>query len=98
MTKTFISPGNLDIQYIMGVAQQTISIFWYEPSNSAVDPFVQWVTDVANDPNPSLTNSMSWGSNELSVASSTISSFNTEALKLSTMGVTITISSGDNNH
>ena len=79
----------------MGVAQQTTSIFWYEPDTTTVDPYVLWVTDVANDPNPSSTNSMSWGSNEILVSPTTISSFNTEALKLSAMGVTITVSSGD---
>ena len=55
----------MDIQYIMGVAQQTVSIYWYEPGTSTLDPYVQWVTDVANSKNPPLTNSMSWGANEI---------------------------------
>ena len=56
----------MDIQYIMGVAQKTISIYWYEGgANSTLDPYVLWLVDVAADPNPPLTNSMSWGSNEI---------------------------------
>ena len=60
-----MSIGNLDIQYIMGVAQNTASIYWYEAGTPYLDPFVQWVTDIANSPNPPLVNSMSWGSSEL---------------------------------
>ena len=48
----------------MGVAQNTVSIYWYEGGTPYLDPFVQWITDVANSPNPSFTNSMSWGSSE----------------------------------
>lgn len=56
--------GNLDVQYIMGVAQQTVSIYWYVTDNSTTDPFVAWLVDVANTTNPPLANSMSWGSIE----------------------------------
>jgi hypothetical protein len=56
--------GNLDVQYIMGVAQQTATIYWYVTDNSTTDPFVAWVADVANMTNPPLVNSMSWGSIE----------------------------------
>jgi hypothetical protein len=56
--------GNLDVQYIMGVAQQTATIYWYVTNNSTTDPFVAWVTDVANSTNPPLVNSISWGSLE----------------------------------
>jgi tripeptidyl-peptidase-1 len=56
--------GNLDIQYIMGVAQQTASIFWYIPRKSGVDSFAVWVTKIANDETPPQSNSMSWGAIE----------------------------------
>jgi hypothetical protein len=36
--------GNLDIQYLMGVAQQTSSIYWYVGGD---DPFVDYVTEVS---------------------------------------------------
>jgi len=87
--------GNLDIQYMMGIAQQTSTIYWYVTDQSSTDPFVAWVTDIANTPNPPLANSMSWGSVEQGSSSDTLTSFNTEAMKLTSMGVTVTVSSGD---
>eukprot|EP01038_Epipyxis_sp_PR26KG_P004236 gene4236-6013_t len=84
--------GNLDIQYIMGISQTTTSIYWYV---AGADPFVAWVTDIANESNPPEANSMSWGSVEQQQASSVLTQFNTEALKISALGVTVSISSGD---
>lgn len=55
--------GNLDIQYIMGVAQQAGSIYWWVSSDDT-DPFVAWITEVANDPYPPSSNSISWGATE----------------------------------
>lgn len=93
-TENTCGEGNLDIQYIMGVAQKTTSIYWYtEDSN---DAYAQWITDVANDPNPPSANSMSWGGDEYETSTSVMESFNTEAMKLSIMGVTVTVASGDN--
>jgi hypothetical protein len=54
--------GNLDIQYIMGVSQGTASNYWYVAATG--NPYVTWITDLASDPNPSQSNSMSWGSIE----------------------------------
>jgi tripeptidyl-peptidase-1 len=56
--------GNLDIQYMMGVAQRTSSLFWYVDSSGSSDPFVAWITDVADESNPPRSNSISWGSTE----------------------------------
>ena len=55
--------GNLDIQYIMGIAQKTTSVYWYS-SAAKSDPFLSWITDVANMPNPPTSNSISWSINE----------------------------------
>ena len=55
------SEGNLDTQYIMGVAQNVATIYWYVASTN---PFVSWITSVANDANPPQSNSISWGSVE----------------------------------
>ena len=89
--------GNLDVQYIMGVAQQTATIYWYVTADDAdTDPFVAWVTDIANTANPPLANSMSWGSVEQANSQDVMDAFNTEAMKLTSMGVTVTVSSGDN--
>eukprot|EP01031_Cornospumella_fuschlensis_P023564 gene23564-28574_t len=88
------SEGNLDIQYIMGVAQKTASIFWWVSEDS--NPFLTWITDVANDPYPPQSNSISWGSVETLVDASILDAFDTEASKLAVMGVTITVATGDN--
>ena len=53
--------GNLDIQYMMGIAQQTKSIFYYVGGS---DPFVSFVTTLADMKDPPLVNSISWGSIE----------------------------------
>jgi hypothetical protein len=53
--------GSLDIQYIMGISQTTVSTYYYV---GTADPFVTWVTDLANDSDPPKSNSMSWGSIE----------------------------------
>lgn len=55
--------GNLDIQYIMGVSQVTASIFWWV-SGATTDPFVGWVTAMADETDPPKSNSASWGANE----------------------------------
>lgn len=53
--------SSLDIQYIMGVAQVTSSYWWWI---KGTDPFVSFVTAVANSPYPPKANSMSYGSIE----------------------------------
>ena len=60
-SKNNCDEGNLDIQYIMGVSQVTASNYWYVASTASSNPFVTWVTDLANAPNPPHSNSMSWG-------------------------------------
>lgn len=132
--------GNLDLQYIMGVSQQTASIFWYVDPNAQNNPFIEWIEQVVADPHPPLVNSISWGAPEQvmhcflfsvfcafltlrkiiccniaaffillstfspsstypylqSCAASDLLQFNTEAMKLAALGVTIVVSSGDN--
>ena len=56
--------GNLDMQYIMGVAQQIATTYWYVQNTSTSNPFVDWVISVANTPLPPFVNSMSWGAIE----------------------------------
>jgi hypothetical protein len=53
--------GNLDLQYIMGMAQSTVTIYWY---CEGLNPFVTWITDVADSPHPPTSNAISWGSIE----------------------------------
>lgn len=89
--------GNLDIQYLMGIAQDTTSIYYYTDNSSGQDdPFLVWILEVASDSNPPLVNSISFAEIEQYVDEGTLSSFNTEAMKLGLMGVTVVASSGDN--
>lgn len=53
--------GNLDIQYLMGVAQLSATIYWYVGTAS---PFLDWITAVANEKYPPAVNSISWGAVE----------------------------------
>lgn len=86
--------GNLDIQYIMGVAQYTTSIYWYVPASN--NQFLVWILDVASESSPPLVNSISWGSLESDNDPSILTQFNVEAMKLGLQGVTVTVSTGDN--
>jgi tripeptidyl-peptidase-1 len=84
--------GNLDTQYISGVAQVTGTIFWY---SGAADSYLDWILAVANDSNPPNVNSISYGSIEQEMSPLAMSRFNDEASILSAQGVTIAVSSGD---
>eukprot|EP01035_Chromulina_nebulosa_P020460 gene20460-26548_t len=84
--------ANLDVQYLIAVSQGTPTIYWYE---DATDSFLAWIQAVAASDNPPLVNSISYGSVETSLPSAIANAFNTEALKLGTLGVSILVSSGD---
>jgi tripeptidyl-peptidase-1 len=86
------SEGNLDVQYISGIAQGTGTIYWYVPGN---DAFVDWITAVSDEVNPPMSNSISWGTVEQYQAVSTMQQFDYQAMILGLQGVTITVSSGD---
>ena len=53
--------GNLDLQFLMGIAQRTTTIYWYEATGN---PFLSWITSMANTPRPPLSSSISWGTIE----------------------------------
>ena len=84
--------GNLDIQYISGIAQDIQSIYWYVGGSN---PFLTWINDVSNSTNPPKVNSISYSTAEYAVDEATLTSFNTEAMKLGLLGITILVSSGD---
>jgi len=85
--------GNLDTQYILGVAQGAKTTFSVDLSS---DAFVSWITEQANSPNPPKVLSLSYASSEFFVSFVGIAqSFNTQAIKLSAIGVTIVAASGD---
>lgn len=88
--------SNLDLQYIMGISQNTVTYFWFVPSSSKLNVFVEYLIDISNSTTVSLVNSISWGSIEQSCTQSTLDLFNIEAIKLNAVGATIIVSSGDN--
>jgi len=81
------------VQYMMAVSQVTPTYFWYIANQDT--PFLSYIEAIASSSNPPTVNSMSYGSIESEVPSSTLDAFNTEAMKLGTMGVSIFVSSGD---
>lgn len=92
--------GNLDIQYIMGIAQKAQGLYWYTNGTklglATDDPFVEFLILVAASRNPPSTVSISWGSIEQYNSPFYTTAFNNEAMKLGLRGVTIFVSSGDN--
>mmetsp|Transcript_122630 Transcript_122630/g.192437 ORF Transcript_122630/g.192437 Transcript_122630/m.192437 type:complete len:442 (-) Transcript_122630:118-1443(-) len=85
--------ANLDVQYMMALSPVTPETYWYESNQNT--PFESWIEAVASTPNPPLVNSISYGSIEPEVAASVADTFNTEAMRLGTQGVTVFVSSGD---
>lgn len=82
--------GNLDVQYMMATSPGSPTTFWY----SDLD-FSAWLVTVSGTPNPPLIISMSYGAEEATVSNSELSAFNTEAIKLGAMGVTLVLATGD---
>ena len=82
--------GNLDIQYLMGLSRGSPTSFWH--SNGGLS---QWLIEVANQPNPPLVLSISYGADESLTSMSEHSVFTMQAMKLSVRGVTILTASGD---
>ena len=93
------SEGNLDTQYIAGIAQGAKSIFWYSDGGSySQDPWVDVLNQIIALPassRPSVV-SISYGSDESSYPPVFMDAFNKAALSLGLLGVTIFASSGDN--
>lgn len=86
--------GNLDIQYMMGIAQNTPTIYWYVDSSSQ-DPFLSYLVNISSGVYvDTKVHSISWGSIEQKVSKQVKDAFNVEAIKLGLMGVTIVVSSG----
>ena len=83
--------GNLDTQYMMGISETSPTTYYYVPGR---DSYVNYVIDLSEQINPPLVNSMSWGSVEQETYQSLMDAFNTAALKLAAMGVTVLVSSG----
>ena len=90
-TPDYCNEGNLDIQCIMAASPVSPTTFWH----TDIISFSEWLTTVANTPKPALVFSISYGVGEVYVTASERDSFNTQAIKLGAMGVTIVVASGD---
>jgi len=77
---------------MMAVAQVSPMTYWYD---TASDFLITWAVNVAAATNPPLVHSISYGAEEKYLSLSYCNVFNTEALKLLSMGITIVASSGD---
>lgn len=84
--------ANLDVQYLMGVAQNIPTVYYYWGGE---DFMLDWITQVADMANPPEVFSISYGSYEINFDSSYLASFDQEAIILASIGTTIFASSGD---
>lgn len=84
--------ANMDVQYLMGISQYSPTIHWYVDSSS----FANWLLLVANNVNPPLVLSISYGAPESTVSASEFDAFNLQAIKLGAMGISIVAASGGN--
>lgn len=86
--------ANLDVQYIMGVGQGIPTYYDYDDSPDD-DFLLNWITMIANSPNPHTVYSISYGAYEESMTKSYIDAFDMEVAKLGLMGTSVFASSGD---
>jgi tripeptidyl-peptidase-1 len=86
--------ANLDVQYIMAVAQRATTTFW-SISASSQDPFYDWIVALASTSNPPSVHSISYGSIATEDPQNDMTRFSTEVCKLGLKGVTVMVSSGD---
>jgi subtilase family serine protease len=92
--------GNLDVQYVMAVAQQTPTTFWYDTNGD----LASWLASVAASANPPSVISLSYGNAESDMfsglgtftkLSTYVKVFDNAAIKLALMGTTVLAASGD---
>lgn len=82
--------ANLDIQFIMAMAQSIPTTYWYDTNG-----LTSWLFNLTSQTNPPLINSISYLEAEFKIASSDASAFDTEAVKFGLMGLTLFAASGD---
>jgi len=84
--------ANLDVQYMTAVSRETPMTFFYD---GARDAFLDFAWRVSQMRDPPRVLSISYGAPESWLNVNVMRAFDTEALKLGLMGVTIFVSSGD---
>ena len=86
----YCAQGCIDTQWITAVSQAPTTFYYTELGLTS-----EWLSEMANMKNPPLVVSISYSIDEDYISSGEIIAFNTQAIKLGVMGVTITASSGD---
>lgn len=82
--------ANLDFQYIMSVAQNVPTASLYFPGD-----WLSFIQNISSWKQPTNVVSISWASYETQMTPEYIKLFNTAAMKLGLMGVTVVAASGD---
>jgi len=85
--------ANLDVQYITAVAPGIPTTFWYVAESNSL--YYDYLVAVANQVNPVLVHSISYGSLERELEVSILDNFDTELIKLGLMGITVVVATGD---
>ena len=89
--------ASLDIQYIMGIAPNITCTFWSLGQLTAgQEPFLDWITDVLNDPNAPLVHSVSYADDESSLSLEYMARVDAEFVKAGARGLTVLFAAGDN--
>jgi subtilase family serine protease len=84
--------SNLDVQYIMAVAQNVPTTYYYDTSGNFLR---SWAASLLQMSSPPLVHSISYVTYETSMDSSYIASFDNSAVMLASLGVTILAATGD---
>ena len=90
-TPDLCGEANLDIQYLMAISPVSPTTFWYNDYNG----FSGWLVSIALLEKFPLVFSISYGIEEKFVTTIEFKAFNTQAIKLGAIGVTIVAASGD---
>ena len=83
--------GNLNVQYLIAASPVSPTTFLY----TDMFTFSDWLVLVANTQKPALVLLIGYGIDEAEVSYAERNAFNTQAIKLGAMGVTIVVASGD---
>ena len=86
--------ANLDVQYILGVAQGAALTFWSIASNDQT-PYYDWIVAVSKDEDAPRVQSVSYGDVQNEYSQSIQSRTNTEFQKMGARGLSIFIAAGD---
>lgn len=88
---------NLDVELLRAIAPWATFTYWSTnlPNSGTTNAMLVWLMRLANDPSPSLVQSMSWGPGEAGHPTSLLMRMEEEFAKLAARGVTFVTSSGD---